>query len=56
MHINWVYVQKGVEAALIFAWEHWLSQTTLVKAGSSVELIINGVKALFKKGDANVPK
>lgn len=56
MHINWIMVQKGVEAVLIFGWEHWLSQTTLVKAGSTAELIWNGVKLIFKKGDSNVPK
>ena len=50
MHnINWHAVQKCVEAAIIFGWEHWLSQTTLVKAGSTVELVWNGFKILKEK-------
>lgn len=54
MHFNWTLVQKSVEAALLLGWEHWLSQTTLIKAGSTVELIWNGLKLLFKKGASNV--
>lgn len=54
MHLNWHLFQKAVEAILIFAWEHWLSQTSLIKAGSTVELIWNGLQKLFKKGDKNV--
>jgi hypothetical protein len=54
MSINWIVVQKAVEGGIILGWEHWLSQTTLVKAGSTVELIWNGLKLLFKKGEKNV--
>lgn len=57
MHnLNWHEIQKAVMAGVILAWEHWLSQTTLVKAGSTVELVWNGLKLLFKKGESNGTK
>jgi hypothetical protein len=31
--------------------EYWLGKTNKVKAGSILEIIINGIKAVFKKGE-----
>jgi hypothetical protein len=59
MHIDWTHVQKAVEGVAILSWEHWLSQTEKVKAGSTYELVWNSMKWILsklKKGDSNVPK
>lgn len=42
--IDWHEVQKAILAWVLLTWEHWLSKTEKVEAGSTWQLVKNLVK------------
>lgn len=44
---------SGVAMAVLMVVEFWLGKTKKVESNSTLELILNGLKLIFKKGKTN---